>query len=478
MADLASLPPPYAVSPQDGSTEKARFSVLPREEEGQETLPDYYCSLGAVDHFQMKVEMDSPFHQAKTRSWINVFVSLQGTVMKIYRARMPLSSRTNPFSNEGQYSGSEVGHLLRSYTLQHAEVGVAADYKKEAFAPRGLLKKLTRRGSPSQRHVFQRKRHMVIRIRVETDQCLLSCDNNSVFLRWLEHLSAAIDIAPPLDERPLPQYLDVPRQRRDHAINQIRREQEEIMRRNYPQLLRGRHPGARRTQTSPTASAGNDEEASDGVQSPSSRRPFSFAGFGNVGNRTPGLQVLRNIDDIVTSRDPEDSLTQSRLDQDVAISEAGIQSSSSDRHILDRSVAPGTNTYQQPTVTPDENEVVNEMISDNMQAIMDPMTPRRGSSTSTTPTNPGGKWCPPHHWTEARNLRYARRCMTELLYSTPRKSDLVVKDGQRWRIKWEPARELVAYDPDDLPQYQDMVETDAGRGIAYTRERVSDLFGF
>lgn len=55
-----------------------------------------------------------------------------------------------------------------------------------------------------------RRRH-VIRVRAEADQFLLSCVELSSFLRWLEALFAAIDVAAPIDERDFPRDQSIPR---------------------------------------------------------------------------------------------------------------------------------------------------------------------------------------------------------------------------------------------------------------------------
>lgn len=65
-----------------------------------------------------------------------------------------------------------------------------------------------------------RRRH-VIRIRAEADQFLLSCVELSTFLKWLEALFAAIDVAAPLDERDFPRDQSIPRIQR---IQWMRRE--------------------------------------------------------------------------------------------------------------------------------------------------------------------------------------------------------------------------------------------------------------
>lgn len=51
----------------------------------------------------------------------------------------------------------------------------------------------------------------MIRIRAETDQFLISCVELPTFVKWLECLFAAIDVAIPIDERDFPRDQSIPR---------------------------------------------------------------------------------------------------------------------------------------------------------------------------------------------------------------------------------------------------------------------------
>lgn len=55
------------------------------------------------------------------------------------------------------------------------------------------------------------RRRYVIRLRAETDQFLLSCVELETFVKWLDHLFAAIDVAAPIDERNFPRDQSIPR---------------------------------------------------------------------------------------------------------------------------------------------------------------------------------------------------------------------------------------------------------------------------
>lgn len=83
----------------------------------------------------------------------------------------------------------------------------------------------------------------MIRVRAEADQFLLSCHTIETFVRWLQALFAAIDLAPPLDDRALPRDLSIPRPRRRRTVGaplernvDLIRQQQEIISSQFPRL--------------------------------------------------------------------------------------------------------------------------------------------------------------------------------------------------------------------------------------------------
>ncbi|KAH8113768.1 hypothetical protein DFH11DRAFT_1509966 [Phellopilus nigrolimitatus] len=74
--------------------------------------------------------------------------------------------------------------LLRVYSLQHAESGLASDYTK---------------------------RRNVVRVRMEGEQFLLQCTDVAGVVEWIEGLQAAANIALDLDERAMPRGPIFPR---------------------------------------------------------------------------------------------------------------------------------------------------------------------------------------------------------------------------------------------------------------------------
>lgn len=180
-------PPPYA-----SLLLPPKPTITPREEEGNETLPPYTCDLTLSAVFLQKPELENALDRARDRTWRRVLVSLQGTALSLSACSRPfLCIPTRP----DRACNVKRGALLKTYSLQHAEVGIAADYVKKRY---------------------------VIRLRVEADQFLLSCTEIETHVAWLEALNAAIGVAPPLDDRPLPEENTLPRnprrrRRRRHA---------------------------------------------------------------------------------------------------------------------------------------------------------------------------------------------------------------------------------------------------------------------
>jgi len=154
-----------------------------------EVLPPYSCDIHIEGVFMRKMEIETTTKRAEYRNWQMVYVELQGTVLNVYSVKKergwwssskPSGSNISPDSPPWVKKGS----LEKSYSLLHADAGIAADYRK--------------------------KRH-VIRLRLETDQFLLSCVELGTFVTWLDRIFAAINIAAPIDERDFPRDQSIPR---------------------------------------------------------------------------------------------------------------------------------------------------------------------------------------------------------------------------------------------------------------------------
>ncbi|GAA5911209.1 uncharacterized protein JCM6883_001940 [Sporobolomyces salmoneus] len=235
MYELRDAPPAYtSIARQPGFG--PRQDVEPREEEGKEGLPQYTCSIHIEGFMPRKMEFTSPGVQAKDRAWKRQYIVLHGTSIKVYKYDL----RTHPIPGEedwsvvpvdiagkdgppplhfhqGEYgvdnssqgirfplsiedakakaksriiqqaTASSTNLLLRHYSLQNAESGLAADYIK---------------------------RKHVVRVRAEGEQFLLQAKDDRGVIDLIEALQAATNVALDLDARPLPKFITLPRRRR------------------------------------------------------------------------------------------------------------------------------------------------------------------------------------------------------------------------------------------------------------------------
>lgn len=173
MYELHLAPPAYF---QEYARPGLIQPVYPRDEEGSENLPRYNCAVHFEGWIPRKAEFTAPSVQAKDRAWKRNYMVLHGTSVKIFKYDL----KSHPLRGEedwsvcdtetevegppamhvhvGEYgatNGSSGGtdaatliheakakmsnsgnQLLRHYTLQNAESGLAADYLKRKHVVR------------------------------------------------------------------------------------------------------------------------------------------------------------------------------------------------------------------------------------------------------------------------------------------------------------------------------------------------------
>lgn len=134
-------PPAYHVATHgtyQGPSRKGREAVLGGEgspAEDEDVLPRYYCDVHMETVFQMKMEIEDAVKRAEYRNWRTMFVVLHGTALHIYGAKdkgwsWSKSRMHGPDVKPDNPPWLRKGALERSYSLQHADVGIAADYHK------------------------------------------------------------------------------------------------------------------------------------------------------------------------------------------------------------------------------------------------------------------------------------------------------------------------------------------------------------
>lgn len=117
------------------STERFAGGMLP-----DERLPNYSCDVHAEGVFQRKMEIEDTVKRAELRNWHQVYVVLHGTSLNVYQVKKDRgwwSSTKNdgPSVSPDNPPWCKKGTLEKSYSLLHADAGIAADYRKCVQSP-------------------------------------------------------------------------------------------------------------------------------------------------------------------------------------------------------------------------------------------------------------------------------------------------------------------------------------------------------
>ncbi|EPB91087.1 hypothetical protein HMPREF1544_02156 [Mucor circinelloides 1006PhL] len=158
--------------------------IIPREEEGNEKLPDYECSIDKMSYMHVKCEFSKPNVRSKNRSWKDYYVVVYGTKITAYH-RNPKTKKSNP--------------PAWSHTMQSAQVTVASDYVKF-------------------RHVIRLKIH-------NGPQYLMTTHTDVAKNEWIAVLESSIHISSDLDVRVMPQFITLVSRRRRQRQRRIEQQQ-------------------------------------------------------------------------------------------------------------------------------------------------------------------------------------------------------------------------------------------------------------
>jgi len=378
----------------------------------REVLPSYTCTVEAREHVLLKVESENPLCEAVDGEWKEVVAVLRGTLLSLYRAK-----------------DSRPGKLLRSYTLQHAEVGLASDAQHTILVPKSRIAHFIpaaarRKAWRTDPDLFSVVRQTILRLRVETDQLLLAHSDEATIHSLIQRLSMGIDISPAIDERSIPKQCTVPRRRRRtrHTRTQIEdlsdpsllAEQERILRDSFPTF-------ANRPTDQPTIVG--DIEAQETQDSP------------------PPSPMLE-----------EDEIDLSAMQEEVEIPLESFETN----------VASGSDAEGPPLRPTHTRRTTSTSFGSNIDAQMMYVT-------SAANINAAGKWQPPHNRSAEQAERYARRCMPVLAGDAPRASDIVICAGRRAKINWR--MEVLEDWVLQPPSYKAHKFDDAKVGAALTRTK-------
>lgn len=129
-------PPSYDSVMRIGLVEQKQALTpdLATEALSSEKLPQYSTSIHLEGVFTMKLEINDTTKRAEDRQWRMVYVVLRGTAFNIYDVKKHWGWG-RPKSAISEFSADnppwiKPWKLEKSYSLQHADAGIAADYKK------------------------------------------------------------------------------------------------------------------------------------------------------------------------------------------------------------------------------------------------------------------------------------------------------------------------------------------------------------
>jgi hypothetical protein len=341
----------------------------------------------------LRIESHSPLHDITESDWKEVVVVLRGTLLTFYRARKDGSA----------------GKMLRSYTLQHAEIGLASDTQYAILVPQSRIAHFLpaaawRKAWRTDPALFKSEEQSLLRLRVETDQILVAHSEEAIIQDFTYALAAAIDIATDIDERSIPRQCTVPRRRnRPRTLEavasilenpSILAQQERIMRELYPQL----------------ASSTSETDRSQPVQSESTEaRPTSPVS-------APAANEDEEIDLSAMHEEPS---AESSSDSNLVEAESHFA-------MIDLSVSRRPSVFRQATA----------LTIDSMDSTF---SAEMFYDTPSINFGADGKWSPPHNRSPAQIQRYIQRCMPVLLADSPRASDVLIHAGRRVKINWRTA---------------------------------------
>jgi hypothetical protein len=171
-------------------------------------LPSYNCTVSNESPVFLRCEFFDPFTECPDLRWRLHYAVIQGTKLALHS-----------FKSKKTAEQIKARKPVHTFSLQHAEVGLAVDLApEEPMAKCALVDALPsamrQRLLVTKPHLFGPKHEWILRLRLESFQFLLSFPSHPLMLDWVEDICAAIDISQPLEDRTYPRYRSLPRRSR------------------------------------------------------------------------------------------------------------------------------------------------------------------------------------------------------------------------------------------------------------------------
>ncbi|KAJ9479727.1 PH domain-containing protein [Pseudozyma hubeiensis] len=241
MFEMRAEPPEYSII---HNRPEGPQIILPREEEGREKLPTYYCGVHIEGYLPRKMEFSAPGVQAKDRSWRRQYFVLHGTSLRVYKndlsvdrhaangswgemkgVHVHLEPMNEDGSNGSGSGGINLGAAARE-AISHTALGAHRHEasKNKEFATQfdtknGLIRNYSLQSAESGLAADYLKRRHVVRVRAEGEQFLLQTRSDRHVVDWIEALQAATNVSMDLEKRAMPKFITLPRRRRRRRRN-------------------------------------------------------------------------------------------------------------------------------------------------------------------------------------------------------------------------------------------------------------------
>lgn len=434
----ATSPPAY----KSGANDISAFNScrlrgpkpLQMAELGTEPLPEYEANIELSNVFLRKSEFHTLSQRCPDRKWRRVIASLTGTKLEIHSTTRPLLSHAMPNHND-ETTNFKKGALIKSYSLQHAEFGLASDYLK---------------------------RKHVIRVRVEAEQFLLSCCRIETLVAWMEGLQWGAGVALELDERlevkeqTLPRSLRRRRRRREETTMEsvarrgeaieIPEEDEDSGAAGEDRLREGRRAQVSRS-PSPTVEEGtapDPQPASPhgGLVNNHLLTASAYSSIASTPNSSRSNSVRRPPNADGSATQPGTNHTRAAGSMTISFHPALRQTLSPERPQTPSVNQNGRNGLARypsalsqsamnlaPPSAP--SSMVNTPNTSSLNLSSRRARKKAAKSTSTLPTMEKEVWNPRARWSSTYDLAYAKKCMPVMHRFARRKSTFVIFQGER-----------------------------------------------
>ena len=415
--DGPTSPPGYDISIFGRKTHR----VAHKDDHGLDVLPRYTCSVSAEAPVELCFEQNTPFDKFKKQEWTQAYAVLSGSLLRLHTVRRPTPGILSLNTDR-----SQAGRLIRAFSMQHAEVGIAADEPKQQLLPKSpyisMLPEATiEKLKITEPHLFESVKRYFVRLRLEGEQLLFRLETSEDRSRWIDKLCAAVDIAPPIDDRTEPKYHTLPRRRR------------------------------RRPPPSAGATAGPSDSSG---QNPLPRDQSTRGALSPLAEGDVPLQQTATVD-------PDAG----EIDNSLAFAGADMDSVPPPERSSRVSVELVRRIFSRRTAS--------NFVEQDPHSPMSPISPTISNNVADTPTSPSQpepvpvkvntkvparmypddfiKWQPQFYIDSAQQIRYRRHCMPSLLYNSRRANDVIVHQGKRWKIDW--TQEKLLPWPEPAPLY-------------------------